>query len=96
MVVKKVYDRITPSVNRINSRLEKVPKAAFDFWVKNTPKRRGNARRKTKLVNNKTINADYPYATRLDQGYSKKAPQGMSKPTGKFVKTLVGLIFKRR
>jgi len=73
-----------------------VPKAATDFWIKNTPKRGGNARRKTKLVNNKTISANYDYAKRLDQGYSKKAPDGMSKPTLTFVKTLVSLILKRR
>ena len=96
MTVKKVHDRITPSINRINSRLEMVPKAALDFFKKKTPKRSGTARRRTKLVNNKTINADYPYAKRLDQGYSKKAPRGMSKPTGKFIQALVKIILKRK
>ena len=49
-----------------------------------------------KLVNKRTINADYPYAKRLDQGYSKKAPRGMSKPTGEFIKALVKIILKRK
>lgn len=96
MTVKKVYDRITPSVKRINQHLEKVPKAALDFFVKTTPKRSGNARRKTKLVNKRTISADYSYARSLDKGSSKKAPEGMSKPTGKFIEALVGIIFKRK
>jgi hypothetical protein len=64
MAIRKVRDLITPSIDRINKHLERVPKAAFDFFVKKTPKNRGNARRRTKLVNNKTIHADYPYATR--------------------------------
>lgn len=96
MAIKKVYDRITPSINRINERLERVPQAALDFFVKKTPKRGGNARRKTNLVNKRIINADYPYAKRLDKGYSKKAPEGMSKPTGEFIKALVKIILKRK
>lgn len=96
MAIKKVYDRITPSINRINERLERVPQAAFDFFKKKTPKRGGNARRKTKLVNKRIISADYPYAKRLDKGYSKKAPEGMSKPTGDFIKALVKIILKRK
>lgn len=96
MSIKKVHDRITPSISRINSRLEQVPKAALDFFIKKTPKKGGTARRRTKLVNKRTINADYPYAKRLDQGYSKKAPKGMSKPTGEFIKALVKIILKRK
>lgn len=96
MAIKKVYDRISPSISRINSRLEMVPQAAYEFFKKNTPKRSGTARRRTKLVNKRTINADYPYAKRLDQGYSKKAPKGMSKPTGDFIKALVKIILKRK
>jgi len=96
MAIKKVYDRISPSISRINSRLEQVPQAAFDFFKKKTPKRSGTARRRTKLVNKRTINADYPYAKRLDKGYSKKAPEGMSKPTGEFIKALVKIILKRK
>jgi hypothetical protein len=96
MAVKIVYDRISPSIKRINERLEKVPQAALEHFKKNTPKRGGNARRKTKLVNKRVISADYPYAKRLDQGYSKKAPEGMSKPTGAFIKALVKIILKRK
>lgn len=40
----------------------------------------GNARRKTTLKNN-TIDANYPYAKRLDEGYSSQAPDGMTEPT---------------
>jgi hypothetical protein len=56
-------------------------KLAYDTWVKFTPKDTGNARNKTKLKNTE-IHADYPYAVRLDQGWSKQFQgQGMTKPT---------------
>ena len=45
-----------------------------------TPIRTGNARQNTKLEKT-TILGDYPYAQRLDKGYSQQAPDGMSEPT---------------
>lgn len=42
--------------------------------------RPGNARRKTTLKGNQ-IDADYPYAKRLNEGYSSQAPDGMTEPT---------------
>lgn len=71
--------------NRLNKVLEtldvdKVSNVAYKAFVKNTPIRSGNARRKTKKQGNQ-INADYPYAQRLEEGYSKQAPNGMTEPT---------------
>lgn len=40
----------------------------------------GNARRKT-VVKNNEIQANYPYAQRLEEGYSSQAPKGMTEPT---------------
>lgn len=76
---------MTVSLQRIQKRLETLPQIAYKEFVKKTPIRSGNARRNTKLEKN-TIVANYPYAKRLDEGYSKQAPQGMSKPTEDFVK----------
>lgn len=64
----------------------KVPRAilddGYDFFVKTTPVDTGNARRSTeKDVINYKITADYPYAERLDKGWSKQAPDGMVQPT---------------
>lgn len=80
-------------VNRLNKVLEtlnvnKVSDVAYKAFVKNTPIRSGNARRKTKKSGN-TINADYPYAQRLEEGYSQQAPQGMTEPTLEEVRTYV-------
>lgn len=72
-------------VKRLNKVLQtldvdKVSDIAYKAFVKNTPIRSGNARRNTKKSGH-TINADYPYAQRLEEGYSKQAPQGMTEPT---------------
>lgn len=53
-----------------------------------TPRDKGNAVRNTKLEGNEIV-ADYPYATRLENGYSSQAPEGMSKPTIEFIRAYV-------
>lgn len=50
------------------------------FFKNKTPVRSGNARSRTQTVD-KRIGANYGYAGRLDEGWSKQAPQGMSDPT---------------
>lgn len=60
--------------------LNKLPAEATQEFKTLTPIKTGNARRQTQLQNKRTIVADYPYAERLDNGYSKQAPQGMTKP----------------
>jgi hypothetical protein len=93
MSLKQIKNSISPSLARIERELAKVPAQALNFWVKTTPKRSGNARRRTKLVGD-TIQARYPYAQRLDEGLSKQAPEGMSKPTEEFIerrlKSIIG------
>lgn len=67
---------------------DRIVKQAYQFFVDKTPIRSGNARRKTKL-NDKTIEANYPYAQRLDEGYSKQAPKGMVDPTLREIDRLI-------
>jgi len=61
-----------------------LPKEAYDEFRANTPYRSGNAFRNTTLRGN-TIDANYPYAERLDNGYSQLKPQGMTAPTERFL-----------
>lgn len=84
MRIKKVKDDITPDIARMKRELQALPKDVYNFWVGITPKDTGNARSKTKLTGN-VINADYQYANRLDEGYSKQAPKGMSEPTTQYL-----------
>lgn len=60
----------------------------YAVFKKETPIRKGNARRKTRLKGS-DIEADYPYAGRLDQGYSKQSPEGMVTPTIEHVKQYI-------
>lgn len=92
--VQITKNNITPSLNRIQNKLDGLSKLAYNEFVKQTPVRSGNARRKTKLQKN-TIVADYPYAKRLDEGYSKQSPQGMSKPTEEYIKTELDKIMRK-
>lgn len=90
-----VKNGITKSLRRIERQLPKVPSQLHKFWVSITPKRSGNARRKTDLRNNKTIVANYPYAKRLDQGWSKQAPNGMSRPTERLMQRIIKRILRK-
>lgn len=87
MSVRVKRNKIKPSLGRIEKEFKKFPKEAYDYWKKITPKRSGNAKRRTKRQGN-TIRANYPYAERLDNGYSKQAPKGMYDPTLKYLRRL--------
>lgn len=94
MKVKVEKDDITKSLTKIQENLKRLPQEAYNFWVSKTPKDTGNARRKTSLKGN-TIVADYPYADRLDKGWSKQAPDGMSEPTSKFIEKRLKQIMRK-
>lgn len=73
----------------IQKRLDKAKKildpnnltnVAFPVFYKNTPIKTGNARSHTTKSSNE-ISANYAYANRLDRGWSKQSPDGMTKPT---------------
>ena len=65
------------------------------FFKAHTPIRTGNARSRT-VIKNDTIVAAYPYAQRLDNGYSSQAPDGMSRPTEAYIKKRLDAILKRK
>jgi len=67
---------------------DNLAKEAYDYFRSVTPVRTGNARSRTRLQNDE-IRADYAYATRLDQGSSRQAPDGMSAPTTKFIQEYI-------
>ena len=90
-----IKNTITPKLSDIQDKLAFVPYDAYQVFWRNTPKRTGNARRNTKLVK-ETIEANYDYAQRLDEGYSRQSPQGMTKPTEVFIKQTLNKIFKGR
>ena len=91
----KTDDRIKGVLDRKIRGLQNVAPQAYNFFRDITPKDTGNARNKTTLRND-TIQARYPYAGRLDRGWSKQfGGQGMSRPTLKFLRRLVRSILGR-
>ena len=91
----KTKDKINPSLDRIVGSLQtKITKQAFLEFRVRTPKRTGNARRKTRLQGN-TIRAAYSYATQLDAGKSRQAPDGMSKPTERLITREIEKILRK-
>lgn len=77
-------------------RIKRLPAEAFRVWVKNTPVRSGNARRSTSLIGSETIYANYEYAVPLDNGHSKQSPQGMVRPTTRFLRKRLREIMRKR
>lgn len=89
----KIKDSLTPVLKGMEKELKKYPQDAEVKFRSLTPIKSGNARRNTNLKNNNTIQATYPYAERLDDGYSKQAPQGMTKPFEAWVRSKARQIF---
>lgn len=94
MSIKKTSDRMTPSLNNLQRQLPRAIQQTYKYFVSITPKDSGNARRKTKLKGD-VIEANYPYARRLDQGYSKQAPRGMVEPSLKFLERLLRRLIRK-
>lgn len=90
-----IKDGITSDLKRIQKELNALPKDALQKYVSLTPIDKGNARRSTKLKGKDTIAANYPYAKRLDEGYSKQAPDGMTKPWEKWLESKVNKIMEK-
>lgn len=84
MKLRRVTNNIGPNLRKKTSLIEFIPKNAYRHFKGVTPKRSGNARSKTDYKSTSfggTIEANYPYANRLNEGYSRQAPDGMTEPT---------------
>ena len=68
----------------------KVMKQTYPVLKGKTPIDSGNARSKTRLEKNNTqIGSRYPYADRLNNGWSKQAPRGFTEPAIDEIEKLV-------
>lgn len=102
--MSKIVDRLNNVLEILDEK--NISKVAYDSYVKNTPVgdpnrwkskrapigyRPGNARRSTVLRGN-SIEANYPYAKRLEEGWSSQAPDGMTEPT---IEDIRDYVFKK-
>ena len=90
-VDKRIFKKRMKKLDQVPNQLMR---NAFTELKDKTPVRSGNARNKTKLRRN-TIRSDYPYAGRLDEGWSKQAPKGFTEPTLEFMDKNVDKLIKR-
>lgn len=95
MAVRVTKNTLTVSLSKIDKRLKGLPATAYKFFKRATPIKSGNARRRTRL-NQSTIQAMYPYAKRLNEGYSKQAPDGMVKPTIEYIKRYIAAFLRKK
>ena len=104
MSVTLTVNTMTTSIRRIQQRLNNLPKEAYQVFKDTTPIKTGNAKRKTRL-NGDTIEANYEYAQVLDKGRhmtpkgargSEQAPEGMTKPTERFIRKRIGQILRAK
>lgn len=84
----KFEGNLDPALAQL-AKLAAIPKQitddAYTYFRDITPIRSGNARRNTRKQGD-TIVAAYPYAQRLDEGYSKQFQgRGMTKPTQEYI-----------
>ena len=88
----------TSEVDKMLDKLKLMPEGVMDetyvYFRNQTPIRSGNAKNRTKQEGKLKIGARYPYAGRLDEGWSKQAPKGMTEPSSdKFEKSVGNSIF---
>ena len=85
----KVRLKSPASLEKVQKNIERIPRQAHRKFVEETPRDRGNAKRKTGFINGNTIDANYNYAVRLNEGYSKQAKLGMTVPTINYIRKLL-------
>lgn len=82
--------------NDIDKAISTSMEDTFNYYKKETPKKGGNARNKTKFNKSRnSINSNYDYAGRLDSGWSKQSPKGFTKPSLNFLEKTITRKFKR-
>ena len=67
----------------------------FPVLKKATPIDKGNARRNTVHRSSAKIESRYPYADRLNTGWSKQAPNGFTEPTLEHMEDFVDKFTRR-
>lgn len=87
-MLKRQTNNIGRHSRGLRRKLDRVPRQAYNEFVRITPKRSGNAKRNTNFGND-SIRGDYDYVNRLNDGYSKKAPNGMTDPVISFIRKLI-------
>lgn len=85
MRIRPVSSNIPRRIDRLRRALPELVDKAHSHFQSITPIDTGNARRNTRKQQNGIV-ADYDYAVRLNTGYSRQAPDGMTDPTIDYIR----------
>lgn len=96
ITVKADLNKDMEQLRYLRGELKKLPYEALNYFKDITPEDTGNAKRSTKLTPKGEIHANYPYASVLDNGYSKQAPQGMVEPLREWIDNRLKQILERK
>lgn len=80
--------KIQARLNEIDRKVNRIKDHAHEEFRKITPIRTGNARSKTNRIN-RGVEAAYHYANKLNDGFSRQAPKGMTDPTVEAIREFV-------
>ena len=94
MTIKIDMSGLKNQLKKASKIKDAIIKPAYKFFLLETPIKTGYARSHTRLKQS-SIEAKYPYAGKLDAGYSKQSPQGMTEPTLKEIKRLANDYIKK-
>lgn len=72
-------------LDQLKRKFAAIPPAAYKKFTSVTPIDTGRARASTDLKGT-SIEANYPYANKLNEGYSRQATKGMTDPTIEFIR----------
>jgi hypothetical protein len=83
-------NKVAADLNReLDQTVRQISQDYFDLVKEKTPVRTGRARRGWRLKKQRelsySVNNRVPYVGRLDEGYSKQAPRGMTRPAAREV-----------
>jgi hypothetical protein len=81
--------KIAADIEKKVRSLKTVPRQFADKFISLTPRKSGRARNNTRLSGD-VVDANYAYAVPLNKGASRQAPEGMTAPTIKYIRQVVG------
>jgi hypothetical protein len=93
--IKADFGNLRARTARQQRDLKRLPKEFHQEVVDNTPIDRGHARNNT-ILRGTTVRSNYAYAKRLNEGWSKQAPQGFVQPALEWLRQRIQQIFGRK
>lgn len=88
MKLRRTSNNIERRIKKLNEAVTDLPSDAHRYFKSITPIDTGNARANTDLRNTSIV-ADYDYSIRLNTGYSRQAPDGMTDPTIEYIRSIL-------